>query len=191
MFLDSHSSRPHSNAAPRGATRPSVRTANQRGCSVRGPRSERSRKGHSVSLLVPCDYCGSRAKGKNSWLAWAWNRADNVRVCYKQRLCVDCFMANALNLIASASDGQYACPVCHSDPGQQLDPIWLTYIVPGSAQEQGEFATCGPCAVEVRLRAQQGSTMLEDRTLEVGAENRGPHSSATSAWDALGLRPDR
>lgn len=140
-----------------------------------------------VSLLVPCSFCESRQKGKNAWLAWAWNRADNERVAYKQRLCLDCFAANAYPLLMESFDDVFQCPVCHSDPGDQLDPVYLTYIYPGSPKAQAEFALCGPCAVEVRIRAQKGSQLLEDKADRVGAA--APTTPATSGWDALGLRP--
>ena len=141
-----------------------------------------------MSLLVPCDGCGSREKGKNAWLVWAWNRADNVRVAYRQRLCITCYATNVVPLIIESDNGLLQCPVCHSDATEQLDPIYLTYITPGSAKSQAEMATCGPCAVEVRIRAQKGAELLEDRLQGVGAASAAPTHTATSAWDALGLR---
>lgn len=140
-----------------------------------------------MSLLVPCSYCGARDKGKNAWLVWAWNRADNVRVAYRQRLCLDCTATNLSPLLINAQDDPFNCPVCHTNPGEQMDPTFVTYVLPGWGKEQGEFATCGPCAAEVRIRGQRGADLLEDRQVGVGAA--APTQTRVSAWDALGLRP--
>jgi hypothetical protein len=140
-----------------------------------------------MSLLVPCSGCGSRERGKNAWLAWAWNRADNTRVCWKQKLCLDCFSMTALALIVAAEEGQFACPVCHGDPTDALDPIYLTYVMPGQAKAQAELATCAACAVEIRSRAILGAELMPDREAGVGAA--APTLTAVSGWDALGLRP--
>jgi len=142
-----------------------------------------------MSLLVPCDYCGARDKGKSAWLVWAWNRADKVRVAYKQRLCVTCVATNLQPLLINAQEDPLNCPVCHISADDAMDPIYLTYILPGWGKEQAEFATCGPCAVEVRIRAQQGGELLEDRQVGVGVAT--PTQMGVSAWDALGLRPQR
>jgi len=142
-----------------------------------------------MSLLVPCGYCNARDKGKNAWLVWAWNRADNQRVAYRQRLCVTCVATNLAPLLLNAQEEPLSCPACHADAGEQMDPIYLTYILPGWGKEQAEFATCGACAVEVRNRAQRGGELLEDRQVGVGAA--APTLTATSVWDALGLKPSR
>lgn len=140
-----------------------------------------------MSLLVPCSACGSREPGKNAWVLWAWNRADNERVAYRQRLCLMCVATTLAPLVISAQDSPMLCPSCHSDAGEQMDPIYSTYILPGDAKRQAEFATCGPCAVEVRNRAMVGADKLDDRPVGVGAPT--PAASPTSGWDALGLRP--
>jgi hypothetical protein len=122
-------------------------------------------------------------------MVWAWNRADNVRVAYRQRLCVACVETNLAPLLLSAASEPLECPACHTEPGEQMDPIYVSYVLPGWDKEVGEFATCGPCAVEVRNRAQKGADLMEDRQQGVGAPT--PSSNTPSAWDALGLRPPR
>jgi hypothetical protein len=138
---------------------------------------------------VPCGYCGSTAPAKNAWLCWAWNRADRKRVAYKQTLCMGCVATNLSPLLINAAEAPMACPACHQDAGKDMDPIYVTYILPNWGKENAEFATCGPCAVEIRQRAQTGAEMLPDREQGVGAA--APTHTATSLWDALGLRPPR
>lgn len=140
-----------------------------------------------MTLLVPCSYCGARDKGKNAWLVWAWNRADNVRVAYRQKLCVDCVATNLMPLVINSQESLLSCPACHIDTTDIMDAVFVTYILPGWGKEQGEFATCGPCAVEVRNRAQTGADLMEDRQVGVGAA--APTQTRVSVWDALGLRP--
>lgn len=142
-----------------------------------------------MSILVPCSFCGAREKGKNAWLSWSWNRADGVRVAYKQRLCQTCVQTNLGGLLVDAQEEPLSCPVCHMDTTDTMDPTFCTYILPNWGKEQAEFATCGPCAVEVRLRAQHGAELQPDRESRV--EAAASTQTATSVWDALGLRPRR
>lgn len=142
-----------------------------------------------MSLLVPCDVCSSRAPGKLAWLAWAWNRADHTRTAYKQRLCLQCFLQRAWPLLNAEVDSLFSCPVCHCDPSDSLDPIYLTYIIPGSPQQLAELPTCASCAVKVRGQAQEGAALLPDREDSVGASRLAPTTPSTSGWDALGSRP--
>jgi hypothetical protein len=141
-----------------------------------------------MSLLVPCSSCGSRESGKNAWLCWAWNRADNTRVAWKQKVCLTCFSATALPLIVACEEGLFQCPACHSDPEGQLDPIYLTYVMPGQQKAQAELATCGSCAVEIRTRAMVGAEQMPDRESQ-GVGATAPTQTSVSGWDALGLRP--
>jgi len=140
-----------------------------------------------MSLLSPCTYCGARDQGKNAWLSWAWNRADNTRVAWRQKLCRTCVATNLAPLLVEAQQEPLNCPVCHMTAGDAMDPVYVTYILPGWGKEQGEFATCGACAVQVRQRAMQGGELLPDRGL--GVEAAASTHTATSVWDALGLRP--
>lgn len=139
-----------------------------------------------MSLLVPCSYCGARDRGKNAWLVWAWNRADNERVAYRQKLCLTCVSANLAPLLINAQEEPLSCPACHMNAGEDMDPVFVTYVLPGWGKEQGEFAMCGACAVEVRSRAQKGADLMEDRQVGVGAA--APTLTPVSGWDALGLR---
>ena len=139
-----------------------------------------------MSLLVPCSHCGTRDKGKNAWVVWAWNLADSTRVAYKQKLCITCVATNLSPLLINAQQEPLSCPVCHIASEDIMDPTFCTYVLPGWGKEQGEFATCGACAVEVRLRAQKGAEKLEDRLVGVGAA--APTQTRVSAWDQLGLR---
>jgi len=142
-----------------------------------------------MSLLVPCSYCGARDRGKNAWLVWAWNRADGERVAWRQKLCVTCVATNLSPLLINAQESPLSCPACHAGTESDMDPIFVTYIIPGWDKQQGEFATCGPCAVEIRNRAQTGADRMEDRLVGVGAA--APTQTSVSAWDQLGLRPLR
>jgi hypothetical protein len=139
-----------------------------------------------MSLLVPCSYCGARDRGKNAWLVWAWNRADGERVAWRQKLCVTCVATNLSPLLINAQEAPLSCPACHAGTENDMDPTFVTYIIPGWEKQQGEFATCGPCAVEIRNRAQTGADKLEDRLVGVGAA--APTQTSVSAWDQLGLR---
>lgn len=140
-----------------------------------------------MSLLVPCSACGKRAKEKFAWLSWAWNLADGSRVAYKQRLCTDCFVVNAWPVLTDDSGGLITCPVCHTDPLSQLDPVYCTYIIPGMGREDAELALCAPCAVEVRARAMAGAERLENR--DRGVEASASTQFSATAWEALGIRP--
>jgi hypothetical protein len=107
-------------------------------------------------------------------------------VAYKQKLCMTCAATNLVPLVVASDDNLLACPCCHIDTEDIMDPVFVTYILPGSGKEQGEFATCGPCAVEVRNKAMQGAEQLEDRQVGVGAA--APTLTPVAGWDALGLR---
>jgi hypothetical protein len=110
-------------------------------------------------------------------------------VAYKQKLCLDCFSTNAVVLLANAEANPLSCPACHMPTEDCMDAVFLTYVVPGGGKQRGEFATCGPCAVEVRNRAIDGAELMPDREVGVGAS--APTQTPVSGWDALGLRPLR
>ncbi len=143
-----------------------------------------------MSLIIPCGSCGRTNVGKLSSATWAWWNADNVRVAWRQNLCVDCYVTNVAVLETSTRENPVDCPVCHSAPGEQLDPCYLTIFIPGVGPVRLEMATCAPCAVEVRVRAQQGSRKLEDRRASSEGLEPGPQTDpALAVWKALGIAP--
>jgi|GEM_PF-3534967 len=144
-----------------------------------------------MSLLTPCSFCGEhRAGEKLSNATWAWWRADNERVAWRQRLCVGCYVTNVSPLEQGCAEEPYDCPVCHTAPGEAVDPTYLTIFIPGWGRRRLEMATCGPCAVEVRNRAQVGSRKLDDRRLQSEGQDPGPQTDPSlAAWQALGILP--
>lgn len=138
--------------------------------------------------LYPCSACAERVPGKLSQIYWAWNRADGTRRAVKQRLCMTCFCMHVLPVATAAMEALVACPVCHTSTVSDMDPVYATIYMPGQPQMDAEMALCGPCAVEVRNRAQLGAEDLPDRQGELGGSSPPPVTSA-DAWKALGLDP--
>ena len=139
--------------------------------------------------LYPCSACGQRAPGKLAQVYWAWLRADQSRVSYKQRLCTTCYCMHVLPVAAEAVSNVVACPVCHAGTLDDMDPVYATIYLPGQDRTDAEMALCGPCAVEVRNRALLGAEQLVDRGAEVGGPSPQPVTAA-DAWAALGIRPN-
>ena len=143
-----------------------------------------------MSLLHPCSACGSRAPGKNAQATWAWWRADNVRVAWRQQLCLNCYTLRVQPLEQACGVDPLNCPLCHTDPLEAMDPTYLTVFVPGLGPLRLEMATCGPCAVQLRNSAQEGATKLDDRLSPFGGQSLGPQTDpALEAWRALGIAP--
>jgi len=69
-----------------------------------------------------------------------------------------------------------------------MDPVYVTAYVPGAGKMTYEFALCGACAVEARVRAQTNAELLPDRLPDSRGQATG-NSPAVSAWDRLGIRP--
>jgi hypothetical protein len=139
--------------------------------------------------LQPCSSCGQRSREKLAWVYWAWNTADGKRSGWLQKLCAACFGMNVLPIYLDSMSEILQCPVCHSGTESDYDAVYGTIYAPGQPRIDMECATCGPCAVEVRNRAQVGATKLPDRRDDVG----GPAPqlpSAADAWAALGLVPN-
>lgn len=140
--------------------------------------------------LFPCSACGERRPGKLSNATWAWFRADSTRVAWRQRLCIDCYVANVAALETATAENPLSCPVCHTDAGDGMDPCYLTLYVPGIGPLRLEMATCGACAVEIRNRAMEGATKLDDRLASSGGQDSGPQTNpANNVWAQLGITP--
>lgn len=143
-----------------------------------------------MSLLVPCSACGERAPGKLANCTFAYWNAANERSAWRQHLCIACYASQYVNVLQAAMDAPLACPMCHSDPGEQLDPCYVTLFLPTIGKSQHELATCAPCAVELRNRAQVGARKLDDRRLQSGGQDPGPQTdTAANAWAQLGITP--
>ena len=143
-----------------------------------------------MSRLIPCSACGEREPGKLCSCTWAWWRADNQRVAWRQLLCVKCYILRVQPLESAIGTDPLNCPICHTDPGEAMDPTYLTCFVPGLGPLRLEMATCGVCAVELRVRGQEGSRKLEDRLAQSGGQDPGPQTDpALDAWRALGIAP--
>jgi len=143
-----------------------------------------------MSLIVPCGSCGRLNVGKLSSATWAWWNAENTRVAWRQNLCVECYCTSVAGLDNAVREDPLSCPVCHTAPQDQLDPCYLTIYVPGVGPMRYEFATCAPCAVEVRVRGQVGARKLLDRQASSGGLDPSPQTDpALAAWRALGLEP--
>ena len=135
--------------------------------------------------LYPCSACGERTPGKLAQTTWAWWRADNARVAFRQRLCTACFAMTVAPLEVNTREFEQTCPACGIDTTQDMDPVYCTTFVPNVGRVRLEMPTCAPCAVELRNRAQKGAVRLEDRSDP--AEGRGPQTD--DAWAGLGIQP--
>jgi hypothetical protein len=146
-----------------------------------------------MSLLIPCALCGKREPGKLTHCTWAWYRADGERSAWLQKLCFTCVCTSLVPLVTAAREEPLKCPVCHTDPGDDMDPVYCTYFLEGVGKQQGEWATCGPCAVAVRERAQRGATKREDRPIQSEGQGSSPQTDWRELYRSLGLvaRDDR
>jgi hypothetical protein len=82
------------------------------------------------------------------------------------------------------------CPACGISTEHDMDPVYVTYYLPGQGKNQLEVPSCGTCAVNIRVRAQKGAQRLEDRESR-GNEPLGPSTPTTreSYWSSIGVRP--
>jgi hypothetical protein len=137
--------------------------------------------------VFPCGICQKRKPGKMATIYWAWFRADNVRVAYRQRSCADDFLPFWAEWVSKALATDASCPGCGGSVGVDTDATYATIYLPKRDPVEAMVPTCSACAVRLRNLAQVGAMKLEDR----GGEDGGPRppTSATSAWDALGIYP--
>jgi hypothetical protein len=136
----------------------------------------------------PCSACGQRFPGKFASAYWAWYVDQNRRVAWKQRLCPNCVGAELVELIqcvlAADYDG-HSCAACHASVNGDSDVTFLKLYVPGQEEMDLSFPADNACAARLRIAAERGGERLPDREPQV----RGPSPSPTSAWDAIGLKP--
>lgn len=140
-------------------------------------------------ILKKCSMCGEAVPEALTWAVWAWNRADGVRVAYKQKLCVACVASVVAPLHVACESPVMTCPACGIDTSDDMDPVYCTFVPKGLGKLHLEAPMCGACAAILRVKAQAGAEYLESRGL--GAEERSPapNPPVDDVWSALGLRP--
>ena len=140
-------------------------------------------------ILKTCSMCGTAVPEALTWAVWAWNRADGVRVAYKQRLCLACVASTLAPLHVACESPVMTCPACGIDTAEDMDPVYCTFIPRGLGKLHLEAPMCAPCAAILRLKAQTGAELLEDRHL--GAEDgySAPRPTVPEVWASLGLKP--
>lgn len=138
--------------------------------------------------LLPCDFCGLRVPEKLSQTTWAWYTADGHRTAWRQRLCTACFCSIVLPLdhVLDYTAG-LTCPACGTSVDDDMDPCYVTAFIPGSGKLQVEVPTCAACAVQVRIKAQQGAQKLEERRVEGPGAGPSTPSTRESYWSNLGI----
>lgn len=140
--------------------------------------------------LYPCSLCGARGPGvgKLAQATWAWWRADNRRVAYRQRVCVSCFAQYIAPLEVSSREFSMNCPCCGTSSEEDMDPVYLTVYVPGAGPVRLEMPTDGACAVKLRILAQTGSVELDDQGGQSVGQGPSPQTQP-DPWAALGIQP--
>jgi hypothetical protein len=140
-------------------------------------------------ILKYCSQCGESQKEPLTWTVWAWNRADGVRVAYKQKLCLTCVSTVVAPLYVASENPLMVCPRCGIDTKEDCDPIYCAFIPRGLGKMNIEAPTCGPCAVHLRNFAQTGAEYLEDRNTSSRGQDLAPRYGGLETWVALGLLP--
>ena len=120
---------------------------------------------------------------------WAWNRADGVRVAYRQKLCLACVASVLAPLHVACESPVMTCPNCGIDTTDDMDPVYCTFFPRGIGKMHLEAPTCGACAAMLRVKAQTGAEYLEDRGLGAEDRSQAPRPTDASTWASLGLIP--
>ena len=139
--------------------------------------------------LIPCDRCERRDKGALTQCTWAWYRADQERVAYRQRLCFQCVGELLAPLYQASEDWALVCPCCGIGTADDMDPVYATFFPRGIGKCSMELPTCGPCAAKLRLEAQKGSRKLQDVSGVSGGQVPSPQTDGYPDWDSIGIRP--
>jgi hypothetical protein len=140
-------------------------------------------------ILKTCSACRSTQTDPLTWTVWAWNRADGVRVAYKQKLCLACVATHLAPLYVASESPEQNCPNCHIDTSDDMDPVYCAFIPRGIGQLRIEAPMCPSCAAIVRVFAQQGAELLADREIPSRGQETAPRYGSSETWAALGLRP--
>lgn len=91
-------------------------------------------------------------------------------------------------LQAASMEGLLTCPACGADSSEDLDGMYCTFYPRGVGKMTMELATDASCAAQLRIRAQQGATKLENRAPEFGGQETGHQTRSSVDWAAMGLK---
>jgi hypothetical protein len=136
--------------------------------------------------IRPCHLCHKRVRGKLASLYWAWYLADNVRVAWRQNLCLDCLteaFSTLFKSAAAADENSDTCPNCGTKCGDDIDPLFAVLYLPGSEQREYELELDAACAAKVRLLVVDQGDRLTDRA----GRGSGPTPPTDNRWAELGL----
>jgi hypothetical protein len=130
--------------------------------------------------LQRCSGCQERKPGKyaNTTVAW-WNVA-NKRLAYRLKLCKDCYGETIEPVRLNNLENELSCPYCHTEPGDDMDPTYVTMFIPNFGKMQLELATCAADAVQLRSYGVEHGELLQD--VGVGGLVPGPQTPV-SDWD--------
>jgi len=141
-------------------------------------------------MALKCSMCRKKRMGeKLSTAYWAWFLADQERIAWRLKYCLECARAE-LSLLSKAYSAMSEdlessnCLMCGASTDDDRDPIYCTLYLPGKEPVELELELDGACAAKLRIPISDNGERLPDRQ----GSMRGP-SSSVSAWDALGLGP--
>ena len=124
---------------------------------------------------LPCSLCLSAFREKALVAYHAWYQGE-MRVCYKQRMCLRCWRRNYAELVQHSIDTMdnetpepEACFKCGERLGADAENLYGTWY--RGQQRKDVIATlCPGCATDYRQQMMQGADRQEDRaTAGVGA----------------------
>jgi NAD-dependent SIR2 family protein deacetylase len=139
---------------------------------------------------IPCSCHRTKHPGKLAVAYWAWFLADGSRSAWKVRYCLDGAEEHLKAILAASQELRdsmevFACTSCGASAESDSDPIYCTLYLPRREPMEVAVQLCAACAAKLRIPIVEMGARLPDRM----AGMRGP-SSATTAWDVLGLAPD-
>ena len=140
-----------------------------------------------MAIVKTCTHCAGTQSEPLFWAVGAWNRADGVRVAYKQRLCLTCVATKVAPLQVHSDTNVMTCPGCGIDTAQDWDAVYLTWIPKGVGTLRAEAPFCGACAAVFRVWWQEGGELLEDREASFRGQEAAPEYSASQTLASLGI----
>lgn len=138
-------------------------------------------------ILRRCSRGCEPQKEALTWTVSAWVRADGERVAFKQKLCYTCVASTLAPLWTACQSDLMTCPNCGIDTTNDMDAVYVTFIVKHAGKMQAEAPFCGACAVGYRNWAMEGAEKLENREIEVRGQDPGPSPTASQTLAALGF----